>query len=158
MSCRRTSRYSGRLHQRLSLTHGWVMAHSTIIHTPGDRTGTCLSSGAGCRQPLRPTCAQKSSHLGAGFQYCADISPAHSTKCTFACQYDKYMTLEQGYPGLFYVGLLQPAQNAVDTSCTKACALGRTRRPSLRSYSAEDRKHSVSTTRLLAVYSWKSAR
>jgi catechol-2,3-dioxygenase len=28
--------------------------------------------------------------------------------------YDKRMTPEQGYPGLFHVGFLQPTQNAVD--------------------------------------------
>jgi catechol-2,3-dioxygenase len=28
--------------------------------------------------------------------------------------YDKLMTPEQGYPGLFHVGFLQPTQNAVD--------------------------------------------
>lgn len=29
--------------------------------------------------------------------------------------YDKRMTPEQGYPGLFHVGFLQPTQNEVDT-------------------------------------------
>src|ERR1700685_903304 len=28
--------------------------------------------------------------------------------------YDKHMTPEQGYPGLFHVGFLQPTQDAVD--------------------------------------------
>jgi catechol-2,3-dioxygenase len=36
--------------------------------------------------------------------------------------YDKRMTPEQGYPGLFHVGFLQPTQHAVDLMHEALCA------------------------------------
>jgi catechol-2,3-dioxygenase len=38
----------------------------------------------------------------------------HSDGFLLTLMYDKRMTPEQGYPGLFHVGFLQPTQDAVD--------------------------------------------
>ena len=51
--------------------------------------------------------------------------------------YDKLMTPEQGYPGLFHVGFLQPTRNAVDLMHEDLSARNYIE-PSLRSYSAAD--------------------
>ncbi len=68
--------------------------------------------------------------------------------------YDKRMTPEQGYPGMFHIGFLQPTQQAVDLM-HEALALGTTQRPSPPSCSAADRQPTVFTTRPPAVYWWK---
>src|ERR1700719_837088 len=38
----------------------------------------------------------------------------NSEGCVLTLMFDKRMTPEQGYPGLFHVGFLQPTQHAVD--------------------------------------------
>jgi len=40
--------------------------------------------------------------------------PPHSDGFLLTLMYDKRMTPEQGYPGMFHVGFLQPTQQAVD--------------------------------------------
>ncbi len=68
--------------------------------------------------------------------------------------YDKRMTPEQGYPGLFHVGFLQPTQHAVDLM-HEALIARSIRYPSLRGCSAADRQPTVFIVTLLAVCWWK---
>src|ERR1700675_1827413 len=56
--------------------------------------------------------------------------------------YDKRMTPEEGYPGMFHVGFLQPTQHAVDLMHDDLSI--RNRRRNRRSSSAADRQHTAS--------------
>jgi catechol-2,3-dioxygenase len=68
--------------------------------------------------------------------------------------YDKRMTPQQGYPGLFHVGFLQPTRQCVDRM-HEALSARHYMAPKPAKLSAADRQPTVFTARLLAAYWWK---